>query len=151
LPRLPEASLVCFVYLAVILDVYSRKAIGYALSRNLDTKLTLSALRMAVDQRNPPPDCIHHSDRGVQYASKEYIKELEFYQFQISMSRKGNPYDNAFAESFMKTLKSRKCIFGNTARWKTPNDGFLILLKMFTITSGFIPLLVTVLRMNMNL
>jgi transposase InsO family protein len=100
LPRLPEASLVCFVYLAVILDVYSRKAIGYALSRNLDTKLTLSALRMAVDQRNPPPDCIHHSDRGVQYASKEYIKELEFYQFQISMSRKGNPYDNAFAESF---------------------------------------------------
>ncbi|MDH3875956.1 MAG: DDE-type integrase/transposase/recombinase, partial [Desulfobacteraceae bacterium] len=70
MPRLPEASLVCFVYLAVILDVYSRKAIGYALSRNLDTKLTLSALRMAVDQRNPPPDCIHHSDRGVQYASK---------------------------------------------------------------------------------
>jgi transposase InsO family protein len=100
--------LVCFVYLAVILDVYSRKAIGYALSRNLDTQLTLSALRMAIDQRNPPPGCIHHSDRGVQYASTDYIKELEFYKFQISMSRKGNPYDNAFAESFMKTLKSEE-------------------------------------------
>jgi transposase InsO family protein len=81
---------------------------GYALSRNLDTKLTLSALRMAIDQRNPAPGCIHHSDRGVHYACKEYIKELEFYQFQISMSRKGNPYDNAFAESFMKTLKSEE-------------------------------------------
>jgi transposase InsO family protein len=100
--------LVCFVYLSVILDVYSRKAIGYALSSNLDTQLTLSALRMAIDQRNPPPGCIHHSDRGVQYASKDYIKELEFYQFQISMSRKGNPYDNSYAESFMKTLKSEE-------------------------------------------
>jgi putative transposase len=100
--------LVCFVYLAVILDVYSRKAIGYGLSRNLDTQLTLSALRMAIDQRNPTPGCIHHSDRGVQYASKDYIKELEFYGFQISMSRKGNPFDNAYAESFIKTLKSEE-------------------------------------------
>ena len=100
--------LVCFVYLSVILDVYSRKVIGYALSSNLDTQLTLSALRMAIDQRNPPPGCIHHSDRGVQYASKDYINELEFYQFQISMSRKGNPYDNSYAESFMKTLKSEE-------------------------------------------
>ena len=100
--------LTCFVYLAVILDVYSRKAIGYALSRNIDTQLTLSALRMAINGRNPSPECIHHSDRGVQYASKEYIKELEFNNFKISMSRKGNPYDNAFAESFMKTLKSEE-------------------------------------------
>jgi putative transposase len=100
--------MVCFMYLAVILDVYSRKAIGYALSRNLDTELTLSALRMAIDQRNPAPGCIHHSDRGVQYASKDYIKELEFYRFQISMSRKGNPFDNAYVESFMKTLKSEE-------------------------------------------
>jgi transposase InsO family protein len=100
--------LICFVYLAVILDVYSRKAIGYALSRNLDTQLTLSALRMAIDQRNPPPGCIHHSDRGIQYASKDYIKELSFYKFQISMSSKGNPFDNAYVESFMKTLKSEK-------------------------------------------
>jgi putative transposase len=71
--------MVCFVYLAVILDVYSRKAIGYSISLNLDIKLTLGALSMAIDQRNPPPGCIHHSDRGVQYASKEYIKELEYY------------------------------------------------------------------------
>ena len=100
--------LVCFIYLAVILDVFSRKAIGYALSRNLDTQLTLSALRMAIENRNPLPGCIHHSDRGVQYASGNYVKELEFYQFQISMSRKGNPFDNAYAESFIKTLKSEE-------------------------------------------
>jgi putative transposase len=74
----------------------------------LDTQLTLSALRMAIDQRNPPPGCIHHSDRGLQYASTDYIKELAFYELQISMSHKGNPYDNAFAESFMKTLKSEE-------------------------------------------
>lgn len=97
---------VCFVYLAVILDVYSRKAIGYAISRNIDTDLTLAALRMAIYSRNPSPGCIHHSDRGVQYASQQYVKELELYGFQISMSRKGNPYDNAYAESFIKTLKS---------------------------------------------
>ena len=100
--------LVCFVYLAVILDVYSRKAIGYALSRNLDTQLTLCALRMAIDQRNPLPGSIHHSDRGVQYTSKDYIKDLEFYQLKTSLSRKGNPYDNAYAESFMKTLNSEE-------------------------------------------
>ena len=100
--------LVCFIYLAVILDVFSRKAIGYAISRNIDTQLTLAALRMAIVNRNPPPGCIHHSDRGVQYASADYVKELEFHQFRISMSRKGNPYDNAFAESFMKTLKSEE-------------------------------------------
>jgi transposase InsO family protein len=100
--------LVCFVYLAVILDVYSRKAIGYALSRRIDTNLTLDALRMAIHNRQPKPGCIHHSDRGIQYASAGYVKELEFYGFQISMSRKGNPYDNAYAESFIKTLKSEE-------------------------------------------
>jgi transposase InsO family protein len=98
----------CFVYLAVILDVYSRKVIGYALSDHINTVLTLFALRMAIDQRNPPPGCIHHSDRGVQYTSKNYIKELESYQFYISMSRKGNPFDNAYVQSFMKTLKSEE-------------------------------------------
>ncbi len=92
----------------MILDVYSRKAIGYAISRNIDTQLTLDALRMAIVNRNPPRGCIHHSDRGVQYASADYVKELKLYGFQISMSRKGNPYDNAFAESFMKTLKSEE-------------------------------------------
>jgi len=98
----------CFVYLAVILDAFSRKAIGYALSRSLDTRLTLSALKMAISDRHPPPGCIHHSDRGVQYASHEYVKELTFYNFQISMSRKANPYENAHAESFIKTLKSEE-------------------------------------------
>jgi putative transposase len=100
--------LTCFVYLATILDAFSRKAIGYALSRHIDTNLTLNALRMAIDERQPNQGCIHHSDRGVQYASCEYVKELTFYGFQISMSRKGNPYDNAYAESFIKTLKSEE-------------------------------------------
>ena len=94
--------------MAVILDVFSRKAIGYAISREINTDLTLEALQMAIVARNPPPGCIHHSDRGVQYASQDYVKELKFHQFQISMSRKGNPYDNAYAESFFKTLKSEE-------------------------------------------
>jgi putative transposase len=98
----------CFVYLAVILDAFSRKAIGYALSKRLDTRLALGALHMAISDRHPEPGCIHHSDRGVQYASREYVKELTCYNFQISMSRKGNPYDNAYAESFIKTLKSEE-------------------------------------------
>jgi putative transposase len=98
----------CFVYLAVILDAFSRKAIGYALSKRLDTKLALGALHMAISDRHPEPGCIHHSDRGVQYASGDYIKELISHGFQISMSRKGNPYDNAYAESFIKTLKSEE-------------------------------------------
>jgi transposase InsO family protein len=116
---------VCFVYLAVILDVYFRKAIGYAISRNLDTELTLGALRMVIDQRNPPLGCIHHSDRGVQYASKEYIKELEFYKFQISMSRKGNPFDNAYVESFMKILKSEEVHLWDIAPCKMCKNEFL--------------------------
>jgi len=82
--------LTCFVYFAVILDVYSRRAIGYALSQCIDTRLTLDALRMAIDWRHPVPGCIHHSDRGVHYASREYVKELTLYGFQISMSRKAN-------------------------------------------------------------
>jgi putative transposase len=100
--------LTCFVYLAVILDAFSRKAIGYALSRSIDTNLALGALQMAIHRRNPKPGCIHHSDRGVQYASREYVKELKRYGLQISMSRKGNPYENAHAESFIKTLKSEE-------------------------------------------
>jgi len=100
--------LTCFIYLAVVLDVYSRKAIGYAISRNIDTQLTMDAFKMAIYNRNPTPGCIHHSDRGVQYASQDYVKELKFYGFQISMSRRGNPYDNAYAESFIKTLKSEE-------------------------------------------
>jgi transposase InsO family protein len=97
-----------FVYLAVILDLYSRKAIGYALSEEIDTDLSLTALRMAIQKRDAPQGVIHHSDRGVQYAAHEYIDLLRAHQFRISMSRKGNPYDNAAAESFMKTLKTEE-------------------------------------------
>ncbi len=97
-----------FVYLAVILDLCSRKAIGYAISRNIDTALSLSALRMAIQNRNPPAGVIHHSDQGVQYAAHDYIDELKNHGLQVSMSRKGNPYDNAFAESFMKTIKTEE-------------------------------------------
>lgn len=97
-----------FVYLAVILDLFSRKAIGYGLSWNLDTRLSLKALHMAVQSRNPPPGVIHHSDQGVQYAAGDYVDTLKFHRFQISMARKGNPYDNAVAESFMKTLKTEE-------------------------------------------
>lgn len=97
-----------FVYLAVILDVYSRKIIGWALERTLEAKLTVTALRMALASRSAPGGLIHHSDRGVQYACHEYVELLESHGIQISMSRKGNPYDNAFAESFMKTLKAEE-------------------------------------------
>ena len=94
-----------FVYLAVMLDAYSRRVIGWALDRSLEDELTLAALRMALTNRPPPPGLIHHSDRGVQYASKDYTDLLKAREIQISMSRKGNPYDNAACESFMKTLK----------------------------------------------
>jgi putative transposase len=94
-----------FVYLAAILDAYSRKVIGYAVSTALETTLTLEALRMAIDRRKPGPGVIHHSDQGVQYASEEYIAELQKYDFLISMSRAGSPYENATMESFFKTLK----------------------------------------------
>jgi len=94
-----------FVYLAVILDTFSRKVVGYAISKSLGNDLTIQALRSAISSRNPERGCIHHSDQGIQYACKEYVDILEESGFRISMSAKGNPYDNAMAESFMKTLK----------------------------------------------
>lgn len=94
-----------FVYLAVILDLFARRAIGYSISRNIDTALCLAALTMAIAHRKPSKGVIHHSDRGIQYASYEYVAVLLQYDFLISMSRKGNPYDNATTESFFKTLK----------------------------------------------
>ncbi|MFC2032421.1 IS3 family transposase [Chloroflexota bacterium] len=95
-----------FVYLAAILDASSRKVIGYAVSTRLDTALTLRALRMAIAQRRPGSGCvIHHSDQGVQYASGGYVGELKNYGFMVSMTRTGNPYENAMMESFFKTLK----------------------------------------------
>ena len=103
----------CFVYLAVILDLFSRKVIGWAISKSLQKEVCVEALKMAFETRDPAPGCIHHSDRGVQYASGEYIAFLKSRDFQISMSRKGNPYDNAFAESFMKTLKYEEVLLWN--------------------------------------
>lgn len=100
--------LVDFVYLAVILDAYSRKVVGWAISRRIDANLTCAALKTAIRARRPPVGCIHHSDRGVQYAADAYTDLLKEYGFRISMSRKGNPYDNAQAESFFKTLKSEE-------------------------------------------
>jgi putative transposase len=94
-----------FVYLAVVLDAFSRRVIGWALDRTLEDELTLGALNMALEQRAPAPGLVHHSDRGIQYASGDYTGLLNQRQITISMSRKGNPYDNAFCESFMKTLK----------------------------------------------
>jgi len=94
-----------FVYLAVILDAFSRRVIGWALGRTLEDTLTLRALRLALEQRRTAPGLVHHSDRGVQYASGDYTDLLRAHGIAISMSRKANPYDNAKAESFMKTLK----------------------------------------------
>ena len=96
-----------FAYLAVVLDVYTRKCIGWQLGKYLDTQLTLDALNKALHQRWNAllHGLIHHSDQGVQYASIEYVNQLKTHGIQISMSRKDNPYDNAFAESFIKTLK----------------------------------------------
>ena len=94
-----------FVYLAVLLDAFSRRCIGWALQRTLEVALALGALRMALRQRRPKPGLVHHSDRGVQYASYDYTAELQQHGIRISMSRTASPYDNAQAESFIKTLK----------------------------------------------
>ena len=94
-----------FVFLAAILDAFSRRVIGWALDRTLEVSLTLEALRMALRRRRPAPGLVHHSDQGVQYAAGDYVELLQVHGIQISMSRRGNPYDNATCESFMKTLK----------------------------------------------
>lgn len=97
-----------FVFLAVILDVFSRRVVGWAISKRIDHQLTLEALKMAIEARKPNLGIIHHSDRGVQYACKAYVDILKDHNFEISMSAKGNPYDNAYAESFMKTIKTEE-------------------------------------------
>jgi len=94
-----------FLYLAVILDAHSRKVVGWQLGNSLEASLAVAALEQALAGRTPEPGLVHHSDRGVQYASQDYVALLESHGFLISMSRTGNPYDNAKAESFMKTLK----------------------------------------------
>jgi transposase InsO family protein len=105
-----------FGYLAVILDAFSRKVVGWALEAHLQAELAISALMMAITARHPPRGgLIHHSDRGVQYACAEYTEVLAAHDIQPSVSRVGNPYDNAKAESFMKTLKQEE-INGNSYR-----------------------------------
>lgn len=99
--RLPTT----FVYLACLLDACSRRCVGWKLSREIDAQLTLAALELALTQRQPAPGLIHHSDRGVQYACSAYVARLEQAGARLSMSAVGNPYDNAKAESFFKTLK----------------------------------------------
>jgi transposase InsO family protein len=104
-----------FVYLAVVLDAFSRKVVGWALDRTLSSRLAIVALEQAIAQRLPPPGLVHHSDRGVQYASGDYVRILRKHQMIPSMSRPANPYDNASCESFMKTLK-REEIYANDYR-----------------------------------
>src|SRR5215468_4179994 len=101
-----------FVYLAAILDLYSRRIVGWAISKRIDTELCVTALRTALETRRAQ-GCIHHSDRGVQYASAAYVALLRQHGLEISMSAKGNPYDNAFMESFYKTLKYEEVHLSN--------------------------------------
>ena len=97
-----------FLYLAVVLDAYSRRVVGWALDQRLDAALAVCALRQAIDARQPAPGLVHHSDRGVQYASAAYAALLQEQGIVPSMSRPANPYDNAYCESFMKTLKQEE-------------------------------------------
>ena len=97
-----------FLYLAVVLDAYSRRVVGWALDQSLETSLVVAALRKAIAERQPGFGLVHHSDRGTQYASREYIALLEAYGIEPSMSRAGRPYDNARCESFIKTLKQEE-------------------------------------------
>jgi len=108
-----------FVYLAAILDLYSRKVIGWAISKRIDQELCLEALKMAVADRRPPKGCIHHSDRGVQYASDAYRRYCRDSGLELSMSAKGYCYDNAFMESWFKTLKAEEVYL---CEYETYND-----------------------------
>lgn len=97
-----------WLYLAVILDLFSRKVVGWAMSNRINAQLVVDALRMAYWRRKPPPGLLHHSDRGSQYASKNYQQELKEYNMVCSMSRKGDCWDNAVAESFFRSLKTER-------------------------------------------
>lgn len=118
------------------MDLFSRKLIGWALSEQIDAELTLAGLRMALGERGTVNGCIHHSDRGVQYACHAYVEELEAAGMRISMARKGNPYDNPAAESFMKTLKYKEVYLWDyqIARFTAMNavaSAFQLLLPVF--------------------
>lgn len=107
-----------FAFLAVILDACSRKVVGYAVSRSMTTMLTLAALETAIERRQPAPGLIHHSDQGSQYVAKAYRDKLDEHGIVGSMSRKANPYDNAQAESFMKTIKHEEILVNGYETWK---------------------------------
>jgi putative transposase len=120
-----------WLYLAVILDLYSRRVIGWAVSNRMKRDLAIRALDMAVALRQPPNDCIHHTDRGSQYCSHDYQKRLKKHGFLVSMSGKGNCYDNAAVETFFKTLKA-ELIWRNT--WQTRRK---VEMALFEYINGF--------------
>ena len=135
-----------FVYLAVVLDGYSRRVVGWKLDRTLTSRLAIEALQGAIASRRPPPGLVHHSDRGVQYASAEYVAILTGHGMVSSMSRPANPYDNASCESFIKTLKREEFTRTTTrpsnncgSRWRSSSSGI-------TTSSGCTLLSVTVRR-----
>jgi transposase InsO family protein len=99
------AIAVGFIYVAVILDAWSRRVVGYAISRSINARLTIAALKAAIERRKPPPSCVHHSDRGSQYAAERCRDTLTAHSLVGWMGRRGNPYVNAKAENFMKTMK----------------------------------------------
>jgi putative transposase len=119
--RLPST----FVYLAAILDAYSRKCVGWKLSKRIDTQLALGALEAAQAVREIKAGLIHHADRGVQYASHEYVARLHSIEAQVSMSSVGNPYDNAKAESFFKTLKREEVYLKQYQTFQEAEDNIL--------------------------
>ena len=120
-----------WLYLAVIIDLYSRRVVGWAVSNRLKKDLALEALNRAVALRNPPPGCIHHTDRGSQYCSHDYQKQLRELGFKVSMSGKGNCYDNAVVETFFKTVKA-ELIWRD--QWQTRQQGIIAL---FQYINGF--------------
>lgn len=129
--KLPDG----FVYLAVIIDAYSRKVIGYCLSKSIDTDLALEALKMALKNRkitNANSQLIHHSDQGVQYASKAYTDLLKFHGMKISMSSPGCPWENGMAESFFKTLKTNEVYLNDYQNiWEAKDNLFRFINKVY--------------------
>ena len=125
-----------WVYLAVILDAFSRRCIGWALDRRLEASLPLAALDCALAARPAPEGLVHHSDRGVQYASKAYVDTLEKAGIRISMSRRGNPYDNAQDERFIRTSNTRRSISSSTHPWKKPDHASATSSTSSTIVSA---------------
>lgn len=115
-----------WLYLATVMDLYSRKIIGWNIDKNMTKELCITALNRALNLRNPSKDLIHHSDRGSQYASNEYVQCLQAYDIQISMSRKGNCFDNACIESFHGTIKKERIY---KYRYRTHHEAMMDIIK----------------------